>query len=161
MRYILVILMILTMPFGVWAQEHDAHSDHVSELKGFRVVHAWTRATSEKTALIFMELENESSETIVISGGDSEIASSGKLVGFTLKNGMDSWQDISTLPIQAHKELHFEPHGAALMLAGLTKPLKEGEMFEIHLDTSLGELEVHVEIENAQATHHSHAGHNH
>nr|WP_321980438.1 copper chaperone PCu(A)C [uncultured Cohaesibacter sp.] len=161
MRHILATLVFLMIPLGAWAEDHDAHSDHVSELNGFRVVHAWTRATSGKTALIFMELENESSETIVVTGGESEIASSGKLVGFALKNGMDSWQDIPTMPIQAHQDLHFEPHGAALLLSGLSKPLKEGEKFEIHLDTSVGELELHVEIENANATHHSHAGHHH
>jgi copper(I)-binding protein len=163
MMRILVVVFALLTAFAAAAQEqhdHD-HDDHVSELAGFWAVHAWTRATGSNSALIFMELENGGAAPVVISGGESSMASSARLVGFALENGREVWQDIPAVPIKPGHALHLEPHGLALMLNGLSAPLKEGDELMARLRTSLGNLDLHVEIEGAKATHHSHAGHSH
>nr|WP_319484149.1 copper chaperone PCu(A)C [uncultured Cohaesibacter sp.] len=163
MMRILAFVFALFTAFAAAAQEqhvHD-HDDHVSDLAGFRAVHAWTRATGSDTALIFMELENGSAAPVVISGGNSAVASSARLVGFALKNGQEVWQDIPAVPIKPGHALHLEPHGLALLLNGVSTPLKEGDEFKARLYTSLGDLDLHVEIAGANATHHSHAGHSH
>nr|WP_319390000.1 copper chaperone PCu(A)C [uncultured Cohaesibacter sp.] len=163
MQRILVVAFALLISFAAVAQEQHGHEhdDHVSELAGFRAVHAWTRATGSDTALIFMELENGNAAPVTISGGESAMAASARLVGFALKNGQEVWQDIPAVPIKPGHALHLEPHGLALMLSGLSAPLKEGDELMARLHTSLGNLDLHVEIEDAKATHHSHAGHNH
>ncbi|WP_373237494.1 copper chaperone PCu(A)C [Cohaesibacter celericrescens] len=158
---LLAFLILLLVPFAAGAADHGDHSEHVSDLDGFRAVHAWTRATSDDTTLVFMELENGNSATIVVNGGQSEIASSGQLVGFVLKDGAETWQDIPSMPVQPNHDLHLEPHGLALLLSGLSTPLVEGDMFVVQLNTSIGDLMLHVEVEDVRAGHHSHAGHSH
>ncbi|WP_119309372.1 copper chaperone PCu(A)C [Cohaesibacter haloalkalitolerans] len=162
MRILVVVFALLTAFAAVAQEQHDHdHDDHVSELAGFRAVHAWARATGSNSALIFMELENGSAAPVTISGGESTMAASARLVGFALKNGREVWQDIPGVPIKPGHALHLEPHGLALLLGGLSTQLKEGDELKARLHTSLGDLDLHVEIEGANATHHSHAGHSH
>lgn len=43
----------------------------------------------------------------------------------------------------------------------MTRDLHKGDSFDMHLLTSIGELDLHVAVEDADATQHSHAGHMH
>mgnify|MGYP002173747799 CR=1 FL=1 len=141
------------------AEEHDDH--HVSELNGVRAVHAWTRATSGDTALVFVEIENGSDAIVLIEGGHSDDAEQVELVGFRLKDGEPVYEPVASVPVGAGKEMVLAPERLALRLSGLTKPLGEDGELEMEIVLDIGELDVHVAVEAANATQHSHAGHNH
>lgn len=162
MRLALALLLALTLPAA--AQEtHDAHeaADHLSVGAGVRVVHAWTRATSGREALIFAEIENESAAEFRLEGAEAEIATGAGLVGLAVRNGAITLEPLPAVPIPAGREMHLAPDGLAVRLEGLAHPLAEGEEFLIHLHFSTGEVPVHVAVESADATRHSHAGHAH
>jgi copper(I)-binding protein len=135
-------------------------SDHLAELDGLRAVHAWTRATDGAETLVFVEIENEGETPVTLEGAraDGLVAT---LVGFRMQDGEGGYETIPSMPVAPGRELHLEPDGLAIRLTGLTDPLAEGGEIEMELLTSLGALPIHVEVEAADATTHSHAGHSH
>ena len=59
-------------------------------------------------------------------------------------------------------EFALEPEGLGFRLVGLTQDLVQGAEFELELEFADGsQVHLHVEIEAADATQHSHAGHSH
>lgn len=155
--FLFATALVLAAP----ALAEDDHSHHLSDLDGFRAVHAWTRATSGGEAMVFVELENRRDSDVLVEGAESDIAAAAALVAFDLKDGVPSYSVLPPLPVPAGREMHFEPDALAIRLTGLTRRLAEGEAFDMHLETSLGEIALHVEVEAATAQHHSHAGHSH
>ena len=146
-------------------EEHEDHDSHVSEGRGFRVVHAWTRATNAKTALVFMEIENEDDHELVLEGAETSIAAKAGLVAFRLSGGKETYPPLERLPVAPSSHLELEPRGAAIRLEGLKRKLKKGQEFELVLGLGReGEhfhLTVQVQVEAADAKRHSHAGHQH
>ena len=143
------------------AEEHHDHEEHVADLDGLRAIHAWARATSGSTAQVFVELENTGDDTVTLLGGEADIAATVTLVGFQLVGGEATYVALPEMPIPAGREIVLAPNGLALALTGLTQALVQGEHFEMEIEFDTGHLEVVVEIEAANATQHSHAGHNH
>jgi len=167
-RATLIALLLLATP--AFAQEHEDdhgehaeeyHDEHVAELDGLRAIHAWARATSSSTAQVFVALENTGEDAVTLRGGEAEIAATVTLVGFQLVGGESAYVALPEMPIPAGREIVLAPNGLALELAGLTRPLVQGEHFEMEIEFDTGHLEIVVEIESATATQHSHAGHNH
>lgn len=136
-------------------------SDHLSELGGLEALHAWARATSGPEAFVFLELKNEGDDAVTLDGAETPVAASAEIVGFQPKAGQATYEPIPSMPVNPGRELHLEPDGLAIRLVGLTQALVEGDEFDLDLQTSLGVLEVHVEIERSDAKAHSHAGHAH
>lgn len=139
----------------------DEHSHHVSELNGLKAVHAWTRATAEDHALVFVEIENGTDKEVKLLGGEADIAKSVELVGFQLVNGTGVYTPLPQVPLTAGTEMDLEPEGLALRLEGLTGKLVEGSEFEMEIEFDTGHMDIHVEVEKADAKTHSHAGHSH
>ncbi len=150
---------VLAAATVVSAEDHDDH--HVSELNGVRAVHAWTRSTSGNTALVFVDIENGSDAIVLIEGGHSEDAATVELVGFRLKDGQPVYEPVGSVPVSPGKEMQLAPERLALRLSGLRQPLEEGGEFEMEIVFDIGEIDVHVAVEAADATQHSHAGHSH
>lgn len=145
---------------AIAADGHD-HSGHLAELDGVRVLHAWTRATSEKSALVFMEIENTADHDVTLTGAECEDAASAELVGFVLKDGTRTYEALPSVPLRPGRELHLEPDALAIRLNGLTRKLAEGEDLDIEVEFDIGHIMTEVEIGAANAAHHSHAGHQH
>lgn len=143
----------------------DEHSEeearHVAEAHGVRLLHAWTRATSGDTALVFVEIENTSGGAVSIAGGEADIAASVALVGFRMREGEGRYEALPPVPVKAGGEMVLAPNGLALRLEGLDRPLTEGEEFEMEILFDIGHVEAHVQVEDADARQHSHAGHQH
>lgn len=158
MRHLLFATALLA-PTLVWAE--DGHDHHLAERDGFRAVHAWTRATDADEALVFVDLENTGAGPVLIEGAETAIADSATLVGFTLTEGEPAYTALPPLPVGPGREMHLDPDGMAILLTGLTGELSKGDAFEMHLQTSLGEIGIDVAVEAADARHHSHAGHSH
>lgn len=157
MRFHFLALVFFLPAFARAEGDHG----HLSELDGFRAVHAWTRATTGDEALVFVELENQGAADVMIDGADSEVAAAAALVGVELKDGAPVYTVLPPLPVPAGREMHLDPDGLAIRLTGLSRDLAEGDEFEMHLETSLGEIELHVAVEADDAHQHSHAGHSH
>ncbi|MBD8893908.1 copper chaperone PCu(A)C [Roseibium litorale] len=143
------------------AGHHHHEAEHVSELGGVRIVHAWTRATDGKDALVFFELENGSDKTVTLLGGESEAAGAVALVGIDFKGGEAKLVPLPQIPVKPGSELHLDPESVGLQLSGLTAPLHQGDVIEVEVELDLGHLDVDVEVEAAGAKGHSHAGHSH
>ena len=146
---------------GDHAHEESEHAHHEGEAEGVHALHAWARATSERVALVFVEIENETDHDIAITGGESEIAASVELVGFQLKDGAPDYVALPSVPIKAGTEMILAPNGLALRLDGLKAPLVEGEEHEIEIEFDFGHVEMFFQVEAADARQHSHAGHQH
>jgi len=157
-RTLLGLVMALCLAPSVVLAGDD---DHLSEVGDLRAVHAWARATDGAEAFVYVEIENKGDNPVSLEGGASEIAETVELVGFQLKNGEATYEVVPSVPVAPGRDLHLEPDGLALRLEGLRTALAVGEEFDLDIQTSIGVLEVHVEIEASNATSHSHAGHNH
>lgn len=140
--------------------DHD-HSRHEGEANGVRAVHAWTRATSDRTALVFVDVENGSDKDVAIVGAHAGIADAVELVGFQLRDGEPVYVALPPVPVKAGTEIVLAPYGLALRLVGLKQPLVEGGEHEIELEFDFGHLDMFVQVEAADARNHSHTGHQH
>lgn len=143
------------------APKDNDHSDHLAELDGVRILHAWTNATDENRAAVYMEIENETDAEMVLIGGDADIAANVHLMAMNFKNP-GSFVELRGLPIAAKTAFPLTAHSVFLELHDLTTPLPEGGGFDMHIVIEpVGEIEIHVEVEAADAADHSHAGHKH
>lgn len=145
------------------AHDHGDHNGHhhLAEMSGLRVIHAWAAATEEDHALVFMEIENTTEAPIEIEGAETEMAEDVHLVGFALVNGETTYQHLPSVPVAPGSELVLAPNGLAFELHELTEHLHHGEQFELELETSVGHVDLYVQIAPEGAMQHSHAGHNH
>lgn len=145
------------------AREEEAASDdaHLSTVGDVRLLHGWTRATGADTALVFVEIENTGDTPVTLTGGAADLAESAALVGFTLEDGTPVYPELPALPVAPGTEMVLAPQGVALRLDGLSRELAEGDSFDLTLSFAEAEVELTVEVEAANATRHSHAGHAH
>jgi len=143
-----------------YEEDHD-HGDHEGSAEGVHALHAWIQATSGRTALVFVDIDNTSDTQVKLLGGHTELAESVELVGFILKDGEPGYDALPPVPIQPGKKLLLAPNGLALRLNGLTRAFKKGEEFEIEITFDFGHIDMHVQVEATDATQHRHAGHQH
>jgi len=141
--------------------EHDDDEDHKGSSNGVTALHAWIRATSGKEALLFVEIENGSDKDVRLIGAETPIADSVELVGFQLKDGEADYADLPAVPVRPGKDLILSPNGLALRLNGLKQGFEKGDTFQIELEFDAGHVDMTVQVEAADATQHSHAGHQH
>lgn len=139
----------------------DDNDHHVSEANGLRIIHAWTPATSDGEALVFMEIENKSENDVVLKGGKSEIAGAVELVGFQMTDGSPAYDTLPLMPIKSGFKVTLAPKGVALRMTDLSKPLEKGNEFKTQVIFDNAALDIHVEVGDADARKHSHAGQAH
>lgn len=151
--------LVLSAPMivPVQAEEHE----HVAAAGDIRVVHAWARAAAAGSdTLVFMDIENKGAADRLLSAETGE-AKSSELVGITMKDGASSTAPLGPVDIGSGETM-LDPGGMAIALRGLTGDLVKGEDFELVIRfEKAGPVELDVEIEAADATQHSHAGHAH
>ena len=142
--------------------DHDEEDvDHLAEMNGVRALHAWTPATDGTTALVFVTIENRSNRDIRLEGAESDMAESAELVGFQVKDGEPAYEALPFVPVKPGRELVLQPNGLAIRLTGLGRPLSKGDEIEVEFHFDTGHVPMHVQVEAANATNHSHAGHQH
>ena len=157
MRALLTLPLIFVSSFAL-AED----SKHLSAKDGVEVLHAWVPATSHDHGRIYMEIANEGAADVVLVKASSDIADEIVLVALDYTADGAKEKALGAFPIKANAEIDLTPDGLFLEVDGLNKPLNEGDEFEIRLVFDpIGALDVHVEVEAADATQHSHAGHSH
>ncbi len=109
-----------------------------------------------------MEIENDSGETLELIGGRSEAAADLEVVGVQLNsNGEQEFVPLGPVVIPPG-DFDLDPNGVALQLVDLNQDLVEGNRLVVFVEfESLGEIRLEADIEAADATQHSHAGHAH
>ncbi|MEL7105584.1 MAG: copper chaperone PCu(A)C [Pseudomonadota bacterium] len=147
------------------ADAHDDHADddgdHVTRVDGLEILHAWAQATEGDEARIFMEIANEGDADLTIMGGDTDIGGAVTVMAISYSDGGKP-VDIGTFPLKAGAEIDLTPDGLFLHVSDLSQHLDQGMSFDMHVDIDpIGEVEIVVEVEAADAATHSHAGHNH
>lgn len=146
--------------------DHDEHahddddSDHLSELDGIRILHGWTTATEEDHAHVYVEIENNRDTAVSLTGAETNLTDQTMFVGAPL-NPNDDPVTIPQIDIAAGSEFDLSPETVYIELEELSAPLSEGDEFDIVLVFGEEEVELHVEVLEAGATQHPHAGHNH
>ncbi|MDP3897352.1 MAG: copper chaperone PCu(A)C [Mesorhizobium sp.] len=161
MRKTLVIAPILLLLAGLSPAASEENGEHVSRAGNIRIVHPWARAAKAgDNTLVFMEIEN-AADVDTLTGAASEAAAAARIIGITLKDGASATQEIG--PIEIPKgDFDLDPGGVAIELVGLKSSLAKGHEIEVELRfETAGDVHLHVEVEAADATRHSHAGHAH
>ena len=151
----------LSPALGQDVPEHGGDDHHVAHLGDLEVVHAWARAAAVGAeTTVFFEVENGGAP-VTLEGAETEAAAAVEIVGAQM--GTDT--TMTLVPVGAVDlptgHFDFDPAGLGLRLTGLTQDLVQGEEFELELMLGGNHLHVHVAIEAANATQHSHAGHSH
>lgn len=156
---------LLLVPAAALAQDHDDHDhhdhSHEAAVGDITVSHPWARAAAAGgDTLVFMEFINDGGAD-VLTAIESEVAAEAGIVGISFAGGDMATVAFDTFEIPAG-DFDFDPAGVAIQLVGLTQALSEGDVFELELTfETAGTLHIDVEVEAANATQHSHAGHAH
>jgi periplasmic copper chaperone A len=139
------------------AQEHE----HVATAGDIRIVHAWARAAAAGSdTLVFMDIENKGTADRLLSAETSK-AEKAEIAGITMRDGNTTTTPLGVVDIGSGETM-LDPGGMAIVLHGLTGDLVKGEDFDLTVRfEKAGAVELDVEIEAADATQHSHAGHAH
>ena len=140
---------------------HEEDAAHAFETAGVKVLHPWMNATSGREVLIFLELENTGNGSVSLEGAEVPFAETATLVGFSLENGEERYQELPFVPVSPGRTLDLTPEGVAILASGLTQDFREGDTAEITLLTSVGKISLIVAVESETAGQHKHAGHNH
>jgi copper(I)-binding protein len=156
MRHLLPLILIAG--FALPAQAEDAHLAAAGDI---RIVHPWARAASVGgETLVFMEIENLGA-TDRLLGAQTALAEDVHIVGLTLSGDTVSVTEIGAVDVRPG-DFHLDPGGLALELHGLTADLVAGTHFDLVVTfETAGAIALEVEVEAADATQHSHAGHSH
>jgi copper(I)-binding protein len=156
MRHLLALALIAG--FALPAQAED---EHVATAGDIRIVHPWARAAAAGgETLVFMEIENGGA-TDRLLGAETALAGDVHIVGLTLSGDTVSITEVGAVDVRPG-DFHLDPGGLALELHGLTGDLVAGSHFDLVVTfETAGPIALEVEIEAADATQHSHAGHSH
>lgn len=128
----------------------------VSEMDGVQGIDAWMRETAGQDAFVFIEIRNMSDADVTILGGKAEVAEAIELVEISLEDGFARYEPVPELAVEAGRGLAFTPSGPAFRLAGMHRPLYQGEEFVMRIALDTGYLDVPVAVELANAMQHSH-----
>lgn len=130
---------------------HD-HAEKPAEQEtqaSLSITGAYAFATSETQAngAAFLTLGNEGAESLSIVRAESDIAETIELHTHIMEDGIMKMREVEAFEIEAGGEHVLEPMGDHIMLIGLKQPLKEGESFDITLETEDGKrMNVDVSI---------------
>ena len=148
-------LLIAALPLAATAQE-----DHLAEVEGVRVLHAWTSAGAGDTAQVYMEIANEGDAPANVVAARAEGAEMATFVASPARAEGGVPETLDGILLPPGVETVLQPDGLYVLLHGVEAPREEGGAIEITLVLEpQGEMEVHVDVEAEDATQHSRAGH--
>ncbi len=94
--------------------------------------------TSPNSAM-FMEIKNSFDKDVDLIKATSNVAKVVELHTHTMQYGMMKMYPVEKITIKAKSQTNLEPSSFHIMLIGLTKSLKDGDIIEAELNFSNGE----------------------
>src|SRR5215471_1668403 len=113
-----------------------------------RVVEAWSLPTPPGidvgVAYFIIRNAGKSDRLLRVS---SPVAKSAELHVSAVKNGVMKMEDLASVEVGSDAPVSFEPSGRHVMLVGLKKPLKEGDVFPLTLTfANAGQVKTSVRV---------------
>jgi copper(I)-binding protein len=99
-------------------------------LNGATVDCAWTEATQNGTAPVYMEVRADARGAQRLVSAASDLAEAAEIDSYTRVAGVLRRQRIEYLPVEASQAVQLLPGGYHVLLAGLKEPLIAGTSFE-------------------------------
>jgi copper(I)-binding protein len=132
------LLVALTAGGGAWAQD-------------IRVADAWSRPTPPgiDVGVAYFTIHNagKSDRLLRVS---SPVAQRAELHASSMKDGIMKMQHLSEVAVGSGTSTSFEPNGRHVMLTGLKRPLKIGDVFPLVLTfANAGSVETRVRVRAA------------
>ena len=128
--------------------------------KGVTVREAWIRATKAgENGAIYFVLQNDSTEQEELIGASSDLADAVEIHESSMVTGTDVMQmtQVSSVALDTGSEVTFEPGGLHVMLVGLKKELKVGDVIELTLHLKKhADILVRVPVAEFAPDEHSH-----
>ncbi|MGQ0430488.1 MAG: copper chaperone PCu(A)C [Gammaproteobacteria bacterium] len=99
------------------------------------VTDAWARTTppGAATGAVYFRLHNGSAKSDRLLKLKTSVAASAEVHRTEIVEGMARMREVSVLHVAPGERLTFEPGGLHVMLMGLKKPLRDGQVFELEL----------------------------
>src|ERR1700691_951802 len=94
----------------------------------------WVRATMEKSAAVFLQLEAHAAAGVALTGASSPIAKSVTIVEPRRHPGGTNMHAVQRLELAAGSKLGLKPGKPQLILTGLTQPLIQGDHIPLTLN---------------------------
>ncbi|MDH5737346.1 MAG: copper chaperone PCu(A)C [Gammaproteobacteria bacterium] len=113
-----------------------------------RVEDAWARASApeSESAAVYLSLVNDTNEPQIIRKFSTDIATAIHLHETRVIDGVSRMQMLEELVLEAGESIKLAPGGMHIMLMGLQKPLKQGEVFRLQIETEREIREVTVTV---------------
>lgn len=126
-----IVLMSTFFTASVTAADH----------KGVMVMDAQARAMppSSKNSAAYFTLMNHKNQNLTLVSAQSDVAKVTEFHDHFMIDGAMSMRQVHTVDLPAGGSVTFKPSGLHVMLIGLTKPLKPGELATITLNFKNGE----------------------
>jgi copper(I)-binding protein len=128
--------------------------------QGVQVVDAWSRPTPPgiDVGVAYFTIRN-AGKTDRLLRAASPAAKSAELHVSAMKDGVMTMKPLGPVEVSAGKAVSFEPSGQHVMLMGLKKPLKEGDVFPLTLTfANAGQIKTSVHVLGADARGVGHPG---
>lgn len=125
---------------------------------GVQVMHGWARATPPGVAIgaAYLIIENRGSTPDRVVALSSSVAKRTELHETMMDGDVMKMHKLDGLEVSAGASVRLEPGAKHLMLAGLERPLKEGETFSATLTFEhAGKVEVQIEVKGMGQAEHS------
>jgi copper(I)-binding protein len=126
--------------------------------QGIRVVDAWSRPTPPgiDVGVAYFTINNEGKSDRLLRLS-SPVAKHAELHVTSMKGGVMKMQGLGSVEIGNGAQTSFEPNGRHVMLTGLKRPLKEGDVFPLVLTfANAGRIEVRVLVRGADGARKDH-----
>ena len=129
-RLIYCFVFCLSMPFGL-----------ATSASGFSVEDAYMRAMppGRTATAAYLSVTNNHDKACSIIGGSTAVAAKLEIHQQLMSDGMMRMRPMKKFTIPPGEVQKLEPGGLHIMLMRLSKPLKEGAIFEVQFDVDKGD----------------------
>ncbi len=111
-----------------------------ADCKDLDVSAVWSRATAPvvKMGAVYFTLDNTTEHVVTLDGGSTPVAETVQMHKSEMKKGMMGMRHMPEIKVAAGQQLEFQPGKYHVMLIGLKRPLKVGQIFPLTLQCADG-----------------------
>ena len=107
------------------------YTTHVSAADSVHIDSAWIRSSKMQTTAAYMQIR--STQAVTLISAHTDVADSAEIHTMSMRQGVMHMAMLGKLPIPAKKTMVLAPGGVHIMLFGLKRTLKIGEMIPLEL----------------------------